>query len=114
MSLHFLIQRLFLQPLKLTLEAQVTTRSEVFHYNGTFGEAASNASNAAWSELFPKQGGFFKHPTIAPQRSAFAVFHQLHCLVRNVDVEDSVQTSDTSGTLRMVYDKAIGPFTQLP
>jgi hypothetical protein len=26
------------------------------------------------------QGGFFKHPDLAPERSTFAVFHQLHCL----------------------------------
>ena len=79
--------------LKLTLEMQVNTRSEVFRYNRTFGEASSNSSNAAWSELFPKQGGFFKHPIIAPQRSAFAVFHQLHCLVRNVDTTTSTEFS---------------------
>jgi len=53
---------------------------QVFRYNRTFGELPSNYSNQAWHDLFPEQGGFFKHPTIAPQRSAFAVFHQLHCL----------------------------------
>lgn len=67
----------------LTLQMIVIAKPEVFHYNRTFGEAPSNFSNAAWLSLFPIQGGFFKHPTIAPQRSAFSVFHQLHCLVSN-------------------------------
>ena len=55
--------------------------SQVFRYNRTFGEPSSDKTDRAWQELFPEQGGFFKHPTIAPQRSAFSVFHQLHCLV---------------------------------
>lgn len=58
---------------------QTTTRT--FHYDPLFGSPPSNATNAAWHSLFPAQGGFFKHPDLAPTRSAFAVFHQLHCLV---------------------------------
>ena len=54
---------------------------QIFRYNRTFGEFPSNQTNQAWSELFPEQGGFFKHPTLAPTRSALSVFHQLHCLV---------------------------------
>lgn len=69
------------KPPMVTLQIIVTTKPEVFSYNRTFGEAPSNASDSAWFSLFPEQGGFFKHPTIAPQRSAFSVFHQLHCLV---------------------------------
>lgn len=53
----------------------------VFRYNATFAERPSVITDSAWESLFPAQGGFFKHPTIAPERSAFAVFHQLHCLV---------------------------------
>ncbi|MCJ1311318.1 hypothetical protein MMC25_004989 [Agyrium rufum] len=46
----------------------------------TFGQESTNATVRAWKDLFPEQGGFFKHPTLAPTRSAFSVFHQLHCL----------------------------------
>ncbi|KAG6999525.1 hypothetical protein G7Y79_00034g069480 [Physcia stellaris] len=58
----------------------LSNRKEIFRYNRTFGAAPSNLSNAAWASIFPEQGGFFKHPDLAPQRSAWAVFHQLHCL----------------------------------
>ncbi|KAL8733396.1 MAG: hypothetical protein Q9181_003604 [Wetmoreana brouardii] len=57
---------------------KLSSRNEIFRYNRTFGAAPSNASDAAWESIFPEQGGFFKHPIIAPQRSALAVFHQLH------------------------------------
>jgi hypothetical protein len=50
-------------------------------YNASFGDAPNPVTEAAWDNLLPKQGGFFQHPTIAPVRSDFAVFHQLHCLV---------------------------------
>lgn len=60
----------------------MSTTSEIFRYNRTYGSPPSNITNAAWAALFPEQGGFFKHPSIAPDRSAFSVFHQLHCLVR--------------------------------
>jgi len=53
----------------------------LFTYNPLFGSKPSNESDEAWEELFPKRGGFFNHPVIAPKRSAYAVFHQLHCLV---------------------------------
>ncbi|KAF2233441.1 hypothetical protein EV356DRAFT_448274 [Viridothelium virens] len=58
----------------------VSTKPQTFHYQRIYGEVPSNTSDAAWSTLFPIQGGFFKHPSLAPQRSAFSVFHQLHCL----------------------------------
>jgi hypothetical protein len=51
-----------------------------FEQNNTFGQPPSKEVNAAWRDLLPKRGGFFTHPTIAPERSAFAVFHQIHCL----------------------------------
>ena len=58
----------------------------VFRYNRTFGERPSDESHKAWKDLFPEQGGYFRHPTLAPQRSAFSVFHQLHCLVKSTAV----------------------------
>ncbi|KAL9124977.1 MAG: hypothetical protein Q9217_005756 [Psora testacea] len=58
----------------------IETGVKEFRYNGTFGEATSKTSNAAWEALFPSHGGFFRHPDLAPERSAFSVFHQLHCL----------------------------------
>ena len=61
---------------------KVPSRKDIFYHNRTFGAAPSNVSDAAWNSIFPEQGGFFKHPVLAPQRSAWAVFHQLHCLVR--------------------------------
>ncbi|KAH8726601.1 hypothetical protein GQ44DRAFT_738756 [Phaeosphaeriaceae sp. PMI808] len=51
-----------------------------FQYNRSFTEKPNATTNAAWKELFPVQGGFFKHPVFATKRSTFAVFHQLHCL----------------------------------
>ena len=59
----------------------VRTISEIFKCNRTFSERPTLNNNKAWDALFPEQGGFFKHPSLAPTRSAFAVFHQLHCLV---------------------------------
>lgn len=52
-----------------------------FVYNRTFAES-SPESDGAWDTLFPQQAGYFTHPTIAPHRSTFSVFHLLHCLVR--------------------------------
>lgn len=68
--------------------ASTTTRSEpdlntifqVFRYDRTYGDRPSNKSDEAWHALFPEQGGFFRHPKLAPKRSALAVYHQLHCL----------------------------------
>lgn len=54
--------------------------SRVFEYDATYGEP-SDTSNGIWRSLIPRHGGFFNHPTIAPERSVFSVFHQLHCLV---------------------------------
>ena len=76
-----------------------------FEYNRTFGERPSEEVDAAWDSLFPAHGGFFQHATIAPKRSALAVFHQLHCLnevreglyameVHNVKDEDAANGSD--------------------
>jgi len=51
-----------------------------FEYNRTYAERPSQEVDDAWADIFPVHGGFFQHPTIAPQRSAIAAFHQLHCL----------------------------------
>jgi hypothetical protein len=59
----------------------LSTIRQTFVQNNTFGGRPSNASNAAWESLLPSRGGFFNHPAIAPHRAAFAVFHQIHCLV---------------------------------
>jgi len=56
------------------------TKPQTFRYNPDFGGPPSEITDNAWASLFPEQGGFFKHPDLAPERSAFAVFHQLHCL----------------------------------
>lgn len=60
----------------------VNTIFQVFRYDRTFGDRPSNKSDEAWHALFPEQGGFFRHPKLAPKRSALAVYHQLHCLVK--------------------------------
>ena len=66
----------------LTPQLLVPERPQTFHYNRSFTERQSKYTDGAWHSLFPRQGGYFRHPEIAPSRSAFAVFHQLHCLVR--------------------------------
>jgi len=59
----------------------VVVKPQTFQYNRTFGDRPNKQTNQAWDSLFPKQGGYFRHPGIASKRSALAVFHQLHCLV---------------------------------
>ncbi|PVH90660.1 hypothetical protein DM02DRAFT_471231, partial [Periconia macrospinosa] len=51
-----------------------------FKYNRSFSYPPSRFTNHAWRDIFPTEGGFFVHPTIAPTRATFSVFHQLHCL----------------------------------
>jgi len=58
----------------------LASQRQTFVLDETFGSRPSPETNAAWKSLFPKQGGFFKHPDIAPERSAFSVFHTLHCV----------------------------------
>jgi hypothetical protein len=67
---------------------------KLFKYERIYGEAPSTITDARWEALFPRQGGFFKHPNIAPERSALSVFHQLHCLVR-LCFEKLSKTTDT-------------------
>lgn len=65
---------------KLRLTEEVRQIPILFSYNRTFGSAPSPTTDTAWDELFPPQGGFFRHPELAPWRSAFSAFHLLHCL----------------------------------
>jgi hypothetical protein len=69
------------KPVQSPNSEAVRTLPIQLEYNATFGEAPTTITEAAWDNLLPVQGGFFQHPTIAPARSDFAVFHQLHCLV---------------------------------
>lgn len=91
--------------------ATVDLKPQIFQYNRTFGEAPSNHTDRAWNELFPEQGGFFIHPTIAPSRSAFSTFHQLHCLVGSAGyITPFILTVRN----RMAYVKATGLFIKPP
>lgn len=65
---------------QLTKSTQVEKHPKVLMYNRTFSENSHNTA-LAWDSIFPKQGGYFSHPTIAPTRATFSVFHYLHCLV---------------------------------
>ena len=59
----------------------VDTIVQEFRYNRSFSDAPSNHTNEAWRAIFPTGGGFFTSPVVAPTRSTFSVYHQLHCLV---------------------------------
>lgn len=97
--------------LVLTERLAVSTYPKLFLYNRTFGEPPSQHVNEAWKDLFPRQGGFFKHPQLAPQRSALSVFHQLHCLVcLSVKLRIS---EDIDVISRMESVKGTGRFTVL-
>jgi hypothetical protein len=87
----------------------VGRHSKIFVYDKKFGEVSTEA-DLAWKGLFPRHGGFFNHPTIAPQRSTFAVFHQLHCLVRNSRVQSGSLTDKF--TYRMGSEKDTGRYTK--
>ncbi|KAI1185988.1 hypothetical protein F5B17DRAFT_10371 [Nemania serpens] len=41
---------------------------------------ANGSHEPAWDKLIPNGLGYVKHPTLAPELSVIAVFHQLHCL----------------------------------
>ncbi|KAH3939742.1 hypothetical protein HBI56_224370 [Parastagonospora nodorum] len=59
---------------------ELSVQPRLFKMERVFGDKPSRESSSAWDTLMPKRGGFFNHPKIAPKRSAYAVFHQLHCL----------------------------------
>jgi hypothetical protein len=56
----------------------------MFSGNESFIGRPSMDKDLAWKQLLPQKGGFFTHPIIAKEKSVFAVFHQMHCLVGNV------------------------------
>jgi hypothetical protein len=80
-----LIQRKFSRISSLALDGvNVTLVNKVprtFEYEFHYADAPSNLTNERWDSLFPLNGGFFKHPKVGRDPVAFAVFHQLHCLV---------------------------------
>jgi len=55
--------------------------NQVFRPDGSFVGNPNTSQKKAWESLIPESGGFMKHPSLAPKRSVFAIFHQLHCLV---------------------------------
>ncbi|KZL85122.1 hypothetical protein CI238_09347 [Colletotrichum incanum] len=61
-------------------ELRLSTVPKTFELDLKYAMPPSPEVNEAWASLFPKEGGFFKHPKLAPQKSCIAVFHQLHCL----------------------------------
>ncbi|EFQ34292.1 uncharacterized protein GLRG_09436 [Colletotrichum graminicola M1.001] len=61
-------------------EILLKNKPRTFTLDVDYAMPPSETVNEAWSSLLPKQGGFFKHPTISPSESCFAVFHQIHCL----------------------------------
>ncbi|KAK1579686.1 uncharacterized protein LY79DRAFT_672332 [Colletotrichum navitas] len=61
-------------------ELQLSTVRKTFELDLKYAMPPSPEVDEAWASLLPKEGGFFKHPKLAPQKSCVAVFHQLHCL----------------------------------
>ncbi|KAK1990676.1 hypothetical protein LX36DRAFT_664006 [Colletotrichum falcatum] len=51
-----------------------------FQPNKSFIGRPDQERNRAWESMFLDGGGFFIHPSIAPERSVFSTFHQVHCL----------------------------------
>ncbi|KAM3064785.1 hypothetical protein ACMFMG_008734 [Clarireedia jacksonii] len=52
-------------------------------YQRPFADDPALRQTDIWDTIFPNNGtvgGYFSHPTIAPKRSTFSAFHQLHCL----------------------------------
>lgn len=85
----------------------------VFSYNRTFGED-SPASDTAWTQLIPRQGGYFSHPVIAPERSTFSVYHYLHCLVGNLHMtffNETRQHPTNFVSCRTVYGQVSGQYS---
>ncbi|TVY58743.1 Oxidase ustYa [Lachnellula cervina] len=75
----FAINKAF-HSIKSSSDFQLDTLTHTFLYNRSFSYPPSDHTNRAWRNIFPQEGGFFVHPTVAPTRSTFSVFHQLHCL----------------------------------
>ncbi|KAG8531256.1 uncharacterized protein KY384_004614 [Bacidia gigantensis] len=71
-------------------------------YNITYSSPPSPETNKAWDDLFPPMVGFVQHPTIAPNLSGLAVFHELHCL----DILRKGFYAALSGTLTSSIEEA--------
>ncbi|KAK1713430.1 uncharacterized protein BDZ83DRAFT_589311 [Colletotrichum acutatum] len=61
-------------------EMRLSTISRTFELDLNYAMPPSAQVDEAWASLLPKEGGFFQHSKLAPQKSCIAVFHQLHCL----------------------------------
>ncbi|KAK2051585.1 hypothetical protein LY76DRAFT_640053 [Colletotrichum caudatum] len=61
-------------------ELRLPTVRKTFELDLKYAMPPSPAVDEAWASLLPKEGGFFRHPKLAPRTSCMAVFHQLHCL----------------------------------
>jgi len=57
---------------------------QVLEYKRPFAEDPRLQVEDIWDSIFPNNGsqgsGYFSHPDIAPKRSTFSAYHQLHCL----------------------------------
>ena len=69
-----------------------SSSKQLFIYNRTFANPPSATTNQAWTDLFPTRGGFLVHPMLAPNLSVVAVFHQLHCIVGYILVQETSRT----------------------
>ena len=83
---------------------ELSVQPRLFKMERVFGDKPSRESSSAWDTLMPKRGGFFNHPKIAPKRSAYAVFHQLHCLVRFHDAVFKQGLTSTERSSRSLLD----------
>ncbi|KAJ0165925.1 hypothetical protein CTA2_9444 [Colletotrichum tanaceti] len=61
-------------------ELRLSTVPRTFKLDLDYAMPPSVKVDESWASIFPKEGGFFRHPKLAPQKSCMAVFHQLHCL----------------------------------
>ncbi len=79
-------------------------------YNLTYTKEPSPETDAAWDSMFPSKHfavnlqpyvvltsgaegvDFVKHPTVSPNLSGLAVFHELHCVVCNPKTPPSCYT----------------------
>ncbi|KAK1999139.1 hypothetical protein LX36DRAFT_743647 [Colletotrichum falcatum] len=72
------------EPVKSELRSnnvrKVPTVRKTFELDLKYAMPPSPAVDEAWASLLPREGGFFRHPRLAPRTSCMAVFHQLHCL----------------------------------
>jgi len=62
---------------------QLDIAPKVLLYQRPFADDPALRKDDIWDSMFPNngtKGGYFSHPDIAPTRSTFSVFHQLHCL----------------------------------